>query len=170
MALFQSNSIQKGKMRVSFDLDEVLFVSPDTHKTESELPFPLNKIFRERLRLGTKNLIPELQSLGYDVLVYTSSFRSERYIKSLFLCYGIRFDGIINGQRHEKEVQANKKYKMPTKMPSMYRISLHIDDESIVCTYGKTYGFNVFQLNAQDDDWEAKIIQKAEEIRARESY
>ena len=27
----------KGKLRVSFDLDEVLFVSPQTHKTEPEL-------------------------------------------------------------------------------------------------------------------------------------
>ena len=38
-------------MRVSFDLDEVLFVSPQTHKTEPPLPFPLNRFFKERLRL-----------------------------------------------------------------------------------------------------------------------
>ena len=41
------------KMRVSFDLDEVLFVSPLTHKTEPQLPFPLKYFFQERLRLGT---------------------------------------------------------------------------------------------------------------------
>ena len=35
---------QKQKMRVSFDLDEVLFVSPNTHKTEPPLPFPLRNI------------------------------------------------------------------------------------------------------------------------------
>ncbi len=36
------------KMRVSFDLDEVLFVSPLTHSTEPALPFPfpLKKNFR----------------------------------------------------------------------------------------------------------------------------
>ena len=28
-------------MRVSFDLDEVLFVSPKTHKTEPPLSFPI---------------------------------------------------------------------------------------------------------------------------------
>ena len=32
---------QEHKMRVSFDLDEVLFVNPETHKTEPRLPFPL---------------------------------------------------------------------------------------------------------------------------------
>ena len=36
------------KMRISFDLDEVLFVSTETHKAEPPLIFPLNKIFRER--------------------------------------------------------------------------------------------------------------------------
>ena len=52
------------KMRVSFDLDEVLFVSPKTHKTEPPLPFPLNKLYRERLRLGTPDLLRTLQAQG----------------------------------------------------------------------------------------------------------
>ena len=33
-------------MRVSFDLDEVLFVNPKTHKTEKELSFPLKNIYK----------------------------------------------------------------------------------------------------------------------------
>ena len=41
-----------GKMRVSFDLDEVLFVSPETHTTEKAPPFPLNMIYKERLRFS----------------------------------------------------------------------------------------------------------------------
>ena len=50
-------------------------------------------------------------------------------------------------------------------MPGHYRISLHVDDENIVASYGKTYGFDVFQLNAQDDDWAEKIINRARKIR-----
>ena len=61
------------KMRVSFDLDEVLFVSPKTHKTEPPPRFPFNRIYQERLRLGTPDLIHRLQSLGYDVLMYGST-------------------------------------------------------------------------------------------------
>ena len=109
------------KMRVSFDLDEVLFVSPATHKTEPELKFPLNRIYKERLRLGTPDLIRELQRLGYEVWVYTSSFRSERYIRRLFHWYGVRFDGIVNGTRHLKEVQGNNKTTLPQKLPSLWR-------------------------------------------------
>ena len=160
----QSNN----KMRVSFDLDEVLFVSPKTHKTEPELHFPFNKIYKERLRLGTPELINSLQEMGYEVWVYTSSFRSEKYIIGLFRHYHVKFDGIVNGSRHLKEVQRDNKQTLPQKLPSRYRISLHIDDEAIVCTLGRQYGYNVYQLEAEDDEWKEKIIRQAEIIRKRE--
>ena len=159
------NTDQSEKMRISFDLDEVLFVSPKTHKTEKALPFPFNKIYKERLRLGTPDLINELQKLGYEVWVYTSSFRSEKYIKSLFRLYHVKFDGIVNAQRHIREVQGNNKNILPQKLPSKYRISLHIDDESIVCSLGRQYGYNTYQLEAQDDEWKEKILTRAEQIR-----
>ncbi len=155
-------------MRVSFDLDEVLFVSPETHKTEPMLHFPMNKIFKERLRLGTPDVIRSLQDMGYEVWVYTSSFRSEKYIRNLFRCYKVRFDGIVNGTRHLREVQQGHAETLPQKLPSRYRISLHIDDEAIVCSMGRQYGYNVFELNAPDDQWKEKIIARAEEIRRRE--
>ena len=153
------------KMRVSFDLDEVLFVSPETHKTEPGLRFPFNRIFKERLRLGTPELINRLQELGYEVWIYTSSFRSEGYIRSLFRCYGVKFDGIVNGKRHLNEVQRFSNTILPQKVPSRYRISLHIDDESVICSYGKEYGFDAYQLDAEDDAWKEKVIAKAEEVK-----
>ena len=159
------NLTQTNGMRVSFDLDEVLFVSPKTHKTEPALAFPLNKIFIERLRLGTPELINKLQAMGYEVWVYTSSFRSERYIRTLFRLYGVHFDGIVNGNRHLKEVQRNNRTILPQKLPNHYRISLHVDDEAVICSLGAQYGFRTYQLEAQDDDWKEKIIARAEEIR-----
>ncbi|WP_338801930.1 HAD family hydrolase [Butyrivibrio fibrisolvens] len=157
----------KFKMRVSFDLDEVLFVDPSTHKTEKELIFPLNKIFKERLRLGTPELINSLQNMGYEVWVYTSSFRTEGYIKKLFRLYGVKFDGIVNADRHLKEVQRNSKTVLPQKIPSRYHISLHVDDEEVIASWGREYGFSTYKLDAQDDDWKDKIIQRAEEICKR---
>ena len=158
-----------GNMRVSFDLDEVLFVSPKTHKTEPELRFPFNKIFKERLRLGTPDLINTLQNMGIEVWVYTSSYRSEGYIKGLFRQYGVKFDSIVNAQRHQREVQGDRKEIYPQKMPNKYRISLHIDDESVFVSYGKEYGFSVFQLNAQDDEWVEKIIDRVKQIQRRDA-
>lgn len=157
--------VMQQKMRVSFDLDEVLFVRPETHKTEPAPPFPFSAMFKERLRLGTPRLIRELQRQGFEVWVYTSSFRTEGYIRSLFRLYGVHFDGIVNGQRHEREVQARHSERLPNKMPNYYRISLHVDDEAVIATSGRDHGFHVYQLFAQDDDWAEKIIARAHQIK-----
>ena len=161
---------QDVRMRVSFDLDEVLFVSPKTHKTEPELPFPLRNIFRERLRLGTPELIWELQIQGYEVWIYTSSFRSEGYIRRLFRCYGVRLDGIVNGYRHQQEVQRGRREILPQKLPNRYHISLHVDDETVICSCAGHYGFRAYQLNAEDDTWKEKILEEATRIRKMEHF
>lgn len=152
-------------MRISFDLDEVLFVRPETHKTEPPLPFPLRCVFKERLRLGTPELIHELQRQGFEVWAYTSSYRTERYIRNLFRLYKVRFDSIVNAQRHERDVQARHKERMPNKMPNYYHISLHVDDEPVIAALGREHGFNVHMVFEQDDDWVAKIIARAQKIR-----
>lgn len=144
-------------MRVSFDLDDTLFVSPDNFKTEQELRFPLNKIYKERLRLGTIALMQYMKEEGIEVWIYTTSFRSKNYIKKLFRCYGIKIDAVVNGERHAQEVQGNKTEAMPSKYPSKYRIDLHIDDDISVAQNGRTYGFKVFLVGQQDDDWVEKI-------------
>lgn len=167
MGVFKKTKYDNNRLKVSFDLDEVLFVSPLTHKTEPALPFPLNIIFKERLRYGTPSLINELKRRGYEVWVYTSSYRTQRYIKCLFGLYGVRFTEIVNAQRHLEEVQRNRKEMLPQKLPNNYRISLHIDDEDVVVSYGKTYGFEVYQLNAHDDDWKEKILGRMEQIEAK---
>ncbi len=153
------------KMRVSFDLDEVLFVSPKTHQVEPPPRYPFNKFFQERLRKGTPELIHRLQELGYEVWVYTSSFRSEKYIRHLFRLYGVRFDDIVNGNRHLAEVQRDNKTILPQKIPSRYRISLHIDDEAIIASWGREFGFETYLLDAEDENWKEKIIARADEIR-----
>lgn len=155
------------KMRISFDLDEVLFVNPNTHKTEKALPFPWKYIYKERLREGTPELIHSLQSNGFEVWVYTSSFRSENYIKGLFRKYGIKFDGIVNGTRHLKEVQSGHSQILPQKVPNRYKIALHVDDESVIISYGREYGFDTYQLDAPDDEWKEKIVEIAEAVRRK---
>ena len=155
-------------MRVSFDLDDVLFVSPDRFETEPPPHAPFDLIFKERLRKGTVDLIHTLQKEGFEVWVYTSSFRSERYLRALFSRYRIRFDEIVNAQRHLREVQGDRRTRLPQKVPSHYRISLHVDDESVICTAGREYGFRTYQLDADDDSWKDRIIQRAEEIKNME--
>ena len=154
------------RTRVSFDLDEVLFVDPATFETEPPLSFPLNRLYKERLRKGTVDLIHKLQEMDFEVWVYTSSYRSVGYIRSLFRSYGVRFDGIINMPRHLKEVQRDRKELLPQKMPGFYRIALHVDDEDVIHRYGKLFGFKTIKVCDPDPDWAEKVL--AEAIRVRE--
>ena len=49
-------------MRISFDLDEALFVNPATYKVEPVPGWLHKRLFKERLRKGTVELINELTS------------------------------------------------------------------------------------------------------------
>ena len=124
-------------------------------------------IYKERLRAGTVELMNYIQSEGIELWIYTTSFRSERYIRGLFRCYGIKPDQVVNGQRHADEVQKGHAEGMPSKYPSKYRIDLHIDDDISVAQNGRTYGFRVFTVGEQDDEWAEKIKAEIAKIRNR---
>lgn len=151
-------------MRVSFDLDDTLFVDPKKFKTEKPLPVPLRWIFRERLRLGTVGLLKELKNRRVDIWVYTTSYRSEQYIRGLFRFYGIKLCEVVNGARHAKEVQRGALEGMPSKYPSKYRIDLHIDDDISVRQNGDIYGFRVLIVGGEDEHWTEKILAETERL------
>ena len=152
-------------MIISFDLDGVLFVDPNKCEIEPPLHHPFDRLYPDRLRKGTVDLIHRLKEQKIKVWVYTSSFRRERYIRWLFRHYHVKFDRIINGTRHEREVQRDKKQRLPSKMPGYYRISLHIDDEDTVVQNGKDYGFRVFQVSGPDPLWAEKVFPEAKKIQ-----
>ena len=152
-------------MRISFDLDGVLFVNPKEFETEPELPAPLNQLYPERLREGTVQLIRTLQAQTFEVWVYTSSYRSELYIRALFWHYGIKFTKIINGEIHDRLVQSMRAARLPSKMPANYQISLHIDDEDMVVENGRVYGFRVLQIKEPDPQWTEKVLEEVNRIR-----
>ena len=151
-------------MRISFDLDDVLFVSPEKYETEPPLRFPSNRLFPDRLRKGTPELIRTLQERGYEVWVYTSSYRTETYLRALFRAYGIRFDEIVNAQRHMAEVQQNHAERLPQKLPNFYHIALHIDDEKVVQENARHYGYRVMRVYEPDENWVEKVLREADRV------
>ena len=68
-------------MIISFDLDDTLFVSEDKFDVEQPLPFPFNVIYKERLRLGSIELMKYIRKRGMGLWIYTTSYRSVGYIK-----------------------------------------------------------------------------------------
>lgn len=156
-------------MIISFDLDGVLFVDPVICETEPPLFFPLSRLYPDRLRKGTVDLIHRLKEQKFQVWVYTSSYRKELYIKRIFWHYRVKFDRIINADRHNREVQRNKRQILPSKLPNFYRISLHIDDEEMVVRNGKDYGFRVLRVYGPDPLWAEKVLEEANKIREMEN-
>jgi len=152
-------------MIVSFDLDDTLFVDPVAVPTEKPLKFPFKYFYKEPLRLGAVELLSKIRGSGIKLWVYTTSFRSEKYIKRYFRHYGIKIDDVVNGNRHEKEVQGSRKERLPSKYPPKYKIDLHIDDDISVSQNGRTYGFKVYLINNNDLDWQSKIWAEIERIR-----
>lgn len=152
-------------MKVSFDLDDTLFVSPDEFETETVPSFTYKWKYKERLRKGTIALFEKLRAMDVEIWIYTTSFRSERYIRGLLRCYGLEVESIVNGERHAKEVQGERAEAMPSKYPSRYRIDLHIDDDVSVAQNGRVYGFKVFIVGPQDEKWVEKIVAEVERIQ-----
>lgn len=152
--------------KISFDLDDTLFVNPDMCLTEPKLRFPLNLIYSDRLRAGTIELFKQLQANGVSTWIYTTSYRSEKYIRRLFRHYGIHVDQIVNGERHMREVQGVRTEPMPSKYPSHYRINLHVDDDKSVYENGRVYGFKVFIISRKtQENWVSDIIDFISKIK-----
>lgn len=154
-------------MIVSFDLDETLFINPEKVQPENPLKFPLCRIYKDRLRKGTVDLLTWVNSSDIKLWIYTTSYRSEKYIHNIFRHYGIKIDYIINGERHEKEVQRNNTERLPAKYPSRYHIDLHVDDEISVYQNGIAHGFRVYLLKENDSEWVDNLKAEIDRIKMR---
>ena len=74
----------------------------------------------------------------------------------------------MNAQRHNREVQRDRKQILPQKMPPHYQISLHIDDEENIIRSGTSFGFRVFRVYEPDPEWVQKVLNEAERVRSLE--
>jgi len=75
--------------KIAFDLDDTL------------IPTTTTFFFKEELRVGTIALMKEL-SYEYALWIYTTSLRSEFYLKVWFYSMGVKLEGIVNVQIHKE--------------------------------------------------------------------
>lgn len=153
-------------MRISFDLDETLILS-DPNRPYENIPWYARLFCRERLRRGTIALARELEQMGFRICIYTTSFRSPRYINRLFRRHGIKLDLIVNAAIHEQIVRQNRSTIMPSKVPSKFGITLHVDDEISVRDNGVQHGFEVLLIDSKDPEWTKKVVDRARILSQR---
>lgn len=140
-------------MRIAFDLDNTLircgFDFPLENLQHSILAMLLGG---EGLRQGTVEVMNLCRSWGWEIWIYTTSYRSKWHIRQLFWLHGIKLDGVVNQQRHDSEVKPRC-----TKHPPTFGIDLLIDDSEGVRIESKRHDFRVLVVSPEDAQWTQKI-------------
>ena len=140
-------------MRLAFDLDNTLIRCGHDFPLEN----PQRRIWAkllggERLRQGIKPLTDHCRQHGWEVWVYTTSYRSTWHIRKLLWLHGIRLDGVVNQQRHDREARVRC-----TKHPPSFGIDLLVDDSEGVRIEGERHGFRVLVVGPEDTQWTEKV-------------
>jgi hypothetical protein len=151
-------------MRVSFDIDDTL-VCHTALATEQHVPRWRRLWYSERLRSGTKALMGELVRRRCQLWVYTTSYRSPRYLRGWFRCLGVRLAGVVNQAEHDRVVGRHG----PSKYPPAFGIDLHVDDSEGVGLEGQRYGFAVVVVSPEDPDWTARVLEAVDAKTAKSS-
>jgi hypothetical protein len=147
-------------MKIAFDLDSTLIPNGDEFETEKHLKTLFSILFGgEKLRKGTREIFDFCKKQNWETWIYTTSFRSPLYIKKIFWLNDIKLNGIINQKKHSEVVTVNS-----SKFPPHFGIDWLIDDSKGVEMEGLKFGFNVIQINSDDDNWVDIIKEKLTEI------
>lgn len=151
-------------MRLAFDLDNTLV--RNNHNFPLEQPrWPLlsRLLGEEGLRQGIARAAGLCRAHGLEIWVYTTSYRSVWHIRRLFWLHGICLDGVVNQQRHNREVRVRC-----TKYPPTFGITLLVDDSEGVRLEGERYGFRVVVVQPEDLNW-VNTVQAAVQRLAKEN-
>ena len=154
--------------RATIDLDEVIFRSPDYAYLEKKaLIFPFSVRFKQRIRLGIPALLYSLSKNGYDIWVYARDFYSIDDIQKFFKAYSVHVDGILTGVDKHTQNKSERAARVRELINNKYEMTLHIDNNAIVETHGKTGEFEEHVINASEEEWSKKAIAIIEEIEKR---
>jgi hypothetical protein len=144
-------------LRISFDVDDTLVC--DASVPVEPCASRWNRLwYPERLRHGTRDLMRALLDRRHEIWIYTTSFRSPRYLRGWFRSFRIPISGVVNQDRHERVVGR----RGPSKYPPAFGIHLHIDDSAGVAEEGRRHGFAVVVVAPDDRDWAARVLEAVE--------
>jgi hypothetical protein len=166
-ASFHQNRAPPQKlMRISFDIDDTLVWRETAMPREAGLlPTPIHQWLTEPLRRGTRTLFRQLHQHGCSIWIYTSSLRTPFHIWLWLRLHGIRIDGIVNDDRHRRELSRCNFAPPLSKYPPAFGIDLHIDDSKGVWLEGKNYGFQVLVISPDDEGWADKVLDAVAQAR-----
>ena len=150
--------------RVALDLDEVVFCSGDSAFVEKPLRFPLNRIYKERLRLGVPALFHFINSRNYDIWVYTSKYYSMEYIYYFFKRWGVHLNGIVTGTGRKGDTTATMR-ELNRLLDTKYSSTIYIDNGLLMRTFSGSKEREECQLSGSPETWSKEVIDAIERWR-----
>lgn len=155
------------RVRISFDLDDTLICLGESTPREPR-PAWHRRLFapREPLRLGTRFLFRSLERDGWEVWIYTTSYRTPSAVRRWLASYGLHVAGVINQDVHDRLSRPAAEGRPPSKNPRAFGIVLHVDDSEGVRLEGERHGFHVVVADPDDPDWTERVLAAAERVES----
>jgi hypothetical protein len=147
--------------KIAFDLADTLIPGQATFPLEAQ--GVLSRVLAyEPLRKGTISLMKSLHQDGWDLWIYTTSFRSPCYVRTLFRLQGVRIRGVINQYHHFKRVrECGQPYQDCSKYPPAFGIDLLVEESEGVWLESRRFGFEMVLVRQDDPGWADAVMAKA---------
>jgi hypothetical protein len=97
----------------------------------------------------------ELLRRRCEIWIYTTSYRSPRYLRAWFRSFGITLGGVVNQDCHDRIIGRQG----PSKYPPAFGIDLHVDDSEGVWIEGQKHHFAVVVVSPNDPDWASRVLE-----------
>ncbi|HEV2693194.1 MAG TPA: hypothetical protein VG347_09895, partial [Verrucomicrobiae bacterium] len=81
------------------------------------------------------------------------------HIRRWLFLYGVRIDGVVNDERHRRQMEGSKLANVPSKYPPAFGIDLHVDDSEGVRMEAAEHGFKVVIVRPHDEQWTQKVLE-----------
>lgn len=145
--------------RVTLDLDEVVFRPETDPHVEPPLRWPLNKIYKEPLRLGVPALFHHLNTIGYDIWLYSSRFYTREYIHFYFKKRHALVIGVVTGSADRLKTAGRLREQLEKLAAAKYTSTIHIDSEAVLRFRTGSRDFEDFRLSGAADTWAEEVRQ-----------
>ena len=145
------------EMRITLDLEEIVFAPDAEGGTEKPLHFPLNMVYKERLRLGIPALFAYCAAEGYDVWLYSSGYESVDYLREMMKCYRTQITGIIIGAARRGPKNAAMGENIEKLMRAKYVRTVHPDNSTVLVVDSRTDGYREYPLSG--GAWSAEVME-----------
>ena len=159
MAIRRIIENSKHTKRVTLDLDEVVFRPETDPHVEPPLRWPLNKIYKEPLRLGVPALFHHLNTPGYDIWLYTSRLYTREYIHFYFKKRHALVIGVVTGSADRLKTAGRLREQLEKLAAAKYTSTIHIDSEAVLRFRTGSKDYEDFRLSGAADTWAEEVRQ-----------